>query len=215
LPKEMASRSSQASGCVCEKNQDRALDGDDGDLAETATQRIGQCRRAFGELARQPADASAKRPRRLGSAWSRHRHAEGRLTGLSSELSESSSAFEGSPPTQAAAAPPENANVDEEAVADDSIKIGRSTSRSSQASGCVCEKTASPWVSLVQAQTCRGETHGSPTQSSPRLAASRRRNGRSSLPAGDSSRRRPNGGMSAAREEQSGSDDDGEVHRAR
>lgn len=38
-----------------------------------------------------------------------------------------STPFEGSPPTQAAAAPPRNETAGEEAVVDDSIKIERST----------------------------------------------------------------------------------------
>lgn len=61
------------------------------------------------------------------TAASRSEAAEERSPVRSEPVNEASTSFEGSPPTQAAAAPPENANVDEEAVADDSIKIGRST----------------------------------------------------------------------------------------
>lgn len=125
-----------------------------------------------------------------------------------------STPFEGSPPTQAAAAPPRNETADEEAVVDDSIKIERSTTietlptlqlngsaSADELSESSLDKPTHPlaWldldaISFGNSRPLR-QTGTSPTQSSPRLAASRRRNGRSSLPAGESSRRRPNGGL--------------------
>ena len=61
------------------------------------------------------------------TAASRSEAAEERSLVGSESIIEASTPFEGSPPTRAAAAPPENATIDQEAVVDDSIKTERST----------------------------------------------------------------------------------------